>query len=107
MRERLRQAGEALRSMDDAYSARIAQMYPDTKEGAIAAMLGGGIPSFRRTEMISSDPGTIDNVMSYALPVINAVPKYVLPAVGVTLAGQALMDLSDRFSQQTSGTLAP
>jgi len=105
--QQLRKAGEALRNMDDAYSAKIAQMYPDTNAGAAVAMFGGGIPSTRRTETIGAQPGTIDTVMSYALPAINAVPKYVLPAAGVTLAGKGLIDMAAVIGQQTFSTIEP
>ncbi len=103
----LRKAGQALRGMDDDYSEKIAQMYPDTKAGVIAATFGGGIPSTRRTEMTSAEPGVIDEVMSYALPAINAVPKYVLPVAGAGLALKGALDMAAVIGQQTSSTLEP
>ena len=101
--QQLRKAGAALRSMDDAYSLRIAEMYPDTPAGAMGKLFGGGMPSTKRAEMTSAEPGTVDVAMSYALPAINAVPKYVLPAAGVTLAGKALVDLTTRFGGPADG----
>jgi len=94
-----------IRAFDDAYSNRIARMYPDTKAGVLAASFGGGMPSTRLAEMTSGQPGTIDHVMAYALPAINAVPKYVLPAVGITMAGQGLLALTDQMNQQSNGNL--
>ena len=107
MRESLRKAGTAIRNMDDAYSAKIAQMYPDTKTGVLAATFGGGIPSFRRAVPESAQPGQIDEVMSYALPAINAVPKYVLPSAGVGLALKGALDMAAVIRQQTPSTLEP
>jgi hypothetical protein len=49
------------------------------------------------------------NAIEYGLPAMNAVPKYVLPAAGVTAAGQGLMALAQMMSpdQQSSGTVMP
>jgi hypothetical protein len=105
--DQLRKAGQAIRDMDDAYSLRIANMYPDTKAGVVGQMFGGGMPSTRPAEVMSAEPGAIDKAMSYALPAINAVPKYVLPAAGVTLAGKGLVDMANVIGQQTSTTLEP
>ena len=93
--------------MDDAYSAKIAQMYPDTVAGVMGATFGGGIPSFRRAVPESAKPGAIDEVMSYALPAINAVPKYVLPTAGAGLALKGALDMAAVIGQQTSSTLEP
>ena len=94
----MRKAGEAVRSFDDAYTTKINKMYEGQPSpvAAIAALIGGGHPTFRKGQ-------TDSEVMNYALPAVNAVPKYVLPAVGVGLAGQAVVDLAS--NQQSSGTL--
>ena len=42
--------------------------------------------------------------MEYAVPAANAVPKYVLPAAGVTLAGRALMDATALLGDQQPPT---
>lgn len=68
-------------------------------------VFGGGMSSTRPAEMTSAQPGMVDHAMSYALPVINAVPKYVLPAVGVTMAGQGLIALTDAMNQQSNDNL--
>ena len=118
MRERimggLRKAGEAIRGFDDAYSAKIRDMYeganPTVK--AIGYTVGGGYPSLRRGEVEREiGPETRRQqvqrqAMEYALPIANAVPKYVLPAAGITLAGQGLIELARGFGdQQSAGTI--
>ena len=108
-----RKAGEFLagllekaRNLDDAYTARINKMYegsnPAVRTAAVIA--GGGHPSLRKGEVehLVYGPETrmqrgARNVMEYVLPAVNAVPKYVLPAAGVTLAGKGLIDLAASF----------
>ena len=107
----LRKAGHFLQKVDDAYSARIADMYAGANPGVQAAayVAGGAHPSFRRGEV--EGEGIAARAMEYAIPAANAVPKYVLPTVGVTLAGKALFDmgmaLGAAAKQQTEGTLEP
>jgi len=117
----LRKAGRALQDFDDRYSQKIKEMY-DYKDGEkttgsadtrqwIGNVFGGAIPSTRRLETTPADDSQTQKVlaaaMSYGMPAVSAVPKYVAPTVGVTLAGQALVDLAGQFGQQTSGTLEP
>ena len=108
-----RKAGEFLsgllekaRAVDDAYTARINKMYegsnPAVRTAAVIA--GGGHPSLRKGEVehLVYGPETkmqrgARNAMEYALPAANTVPKYVLPAAGVTLAGKGLIDLAASF----------
>ena len=102
----LRKAGTAIRDMDDAYSDRIRDMYEGTNPlvqvGAV--MFGGGHPSFRKGEVDRQATSRIGKgaeiAMEYALPAINAVPKYVLPTAGVTVAGRGLMDIAAAFGGQ-------
>ena len=118
-----RKAGEFLtgllekaRGVDDAYTARINKMYEGSNPGirTAAVLAGGGHPSLRKGEVehLVYGPETrmqrgARNAMEYALPAASAVPKYVLPAVGVTLAGKGLIDLAASFGgpadQQQSG----
>ena len=122
----LRKAGRAIRDFDDAYSAKIGDMYayldkqgaPDWVTGA-GVYLGGTVPSTRvLPEMELSDgpyandihkniDHALSNASRYVLPAISTVPKYILPATGVTLAGKALYDLTGQFGMQTEGTLEP
>ena len=94
MRESLRKAGTAIRNMDDAYSAKIAQMYEGANPAVKAAayMAGGAHPSLRKAQPEYKDNASrgeiaVGKIAEYAIPAANAVPKYVLPAAGVTLAG--------------------
>ena len=104
----LRKAGANLRSFDDAYSEKIAQLYAD--QGPIAStagyLVGGAHPSLRKGE-VEGATGALKTAMEYGIPAANAVSKYVLPAAGVTLAGQALIDLARviQGDQQTDTTL--
>ena len=113
----LRRAGTSLRDMDDAYSAKIGQLYEGANPAvqAAASMVGGAHPSLRKGEVDRQiGPETRmqqigRNAIEYGLPAMNAVPKYVLPAAGVTAAGQGLMALAQMMSpdQQSSGTVMP
>ena len=108
-RELLRKAGEALRGMDDAYSAKIAEMYEGSNPAVQAAayMVGGAHPSTRKAIPEGSEGSIMHGILEYGIPAINAVPKYVLPAAGVTLAGKGLIDMANVIGQQTSTTLEP
>ena len=96
--EQLRKAGAAIRSFDDAYSEKIRGMYDNANPAVQAAgyMVGGGHPSLRRAEPEGAE-GIVGKALEYGIPAVNAVPKYVLPAAGVTLAGQGLYDLTNQF----------
>ena len=105
---------EKLRSMDDAYSAKIAALYDQANPAVQAAayLVGGAHPSFRKAEPeYREGAGGVErllgDVSQYAIPAANAVPKYVLPAAGVTAAGIGLMNISQALgsamaNQQTS-----
>jgi len=109
----LRKAGAFLRNIDDAYSSKIRDMYEGANPAVRAAAytVGGGHPSFRKGIIVRDiGPETrrkqgLREAMEYAIPAINAVPKYVLPAAGVTLAGKGLIDLASALGQQTESTL--
>ena len=112
--DKLRRAGRGIRSFDDAYSAKIANMYQGSSPAVQAAsyMIGGAHPSFRKAEPDYRDGASnfekmVGNASVYAIPAMNAVPKYVLPAGGVTLAGAALIELAGQLGQQTKSTVMP
>ena len=94
-----KQAGRGLRNMDDAYSAKIGELYTDANPAVQTAayMVGGAHPSLRKAIPEGMEDGLAKTALEYAIPAANAVPKYVLPAVGVTLAGKALVDLTNGF----------
>ena len=107
------------REVDDAYTARINKMYEGSNPAVrtAAVLAGGGHPSLRKGEVehLVYGPETrmqrgARNAMEYALPAASAVPKYVLPAAGVTFAGKALMDLAAAFGgpadQQQPGQIS-
>lgn len=104
----LKKIGTDIRTLDDAYSDKISELYAD--RGPIAQTVGytvgGGSPSFRLPEVEGPD-GVLKTAVQYGVPAANAVPKYVLPAVGVSLAGQALADAARALQggQQTEATL--
>ena len=110
-------AGEGIRNIDSAYSAKIADMYKGSNPAVQAAsyLVGGAHPSFRKAapEFDTEGPELKGleragaTIAQYAIPAVNAVPKYVLPAAGVTLAGQALIDLAGQIGQQTQSTVMP
>lgn len=104
--------GQGIRAFDDAYSARIAGMYDNANPAVRAAayMVGGAHPSFRKAEPDYRDGASrgeriVGDVAQYAIPAMNAVPKYVIPAVGITAAGMGLLELTDSMNQQTEGNL--
>jgi hypothetical protein len=100
-----------LREFDDSYTSRINRMYEGTNPAvqAAAVMAGGGHPSLRKGE-IDGPGGAVQTAMEYALPVASTVPKYVIPAAGVALAGRGVMDISAGFGgpadQQESGQIS-
>lgn len=90
-------AGTAIRDFDDKYSEKIAGLYENANPVAQAAAytMGGAHPSFRRAEVELADNPQLQAALSYAIPAANAIPKYALPAAGVTLAGKALIDIAN------------
>ena len=105
------------REVDDAYSARIGKMYEGSNPAVRTAAytVGGAHPSLRKAEPDYRDGASkleqaIGNAAVYAIPAANAVPKYVLPAAGVTLAGKGLMDMAASFGgpadQQEPGQIS-
>ena len=115
MLKHLRMAGKKLQDIDDKYSDKIAAMYEGANEGVafLGTAIGGGMPSFRGPAISEGGNSALEKTLAYALPAINTVPKYVLPAVGVTLAGKALFDMGVMIgdtvaaNQQTDGTIRP
>lgn len=121
-----RKAGEMLdsiinklREFDDGYTSRINRMYEGANPAvqAAAVIAGGGHPSLRRGEIDQSVYGPerritqgARNALEYVLPVASTVPKYVIPAAGVALAGRGVMDLAAGFGgpadQQESGQIS-
>ena len=100
-RRGFRKAGQALQGFDDAYSAKIRDMYEGANPAVQTAgnMFLGGHPSLRKGQPLPSSDGTMPEgvaaaAIEYGLPAINAVPKYALPAAGVALAGKGIMDLA-------------
>lgn len=77
----------------------------------IGNILGGGVPSTRKLDTAPQDDSwqqkTMATAMTYGLPAVSTIPKYVLPAAGVTLAGKGLIDIAGAIGQQTNGTLEP
>lgn len=105
---------DKLRSMDDAYSAKIAALYDQANPAVRAAayLVGGAHPSLRKAEVDYRDDASkleqlLGNTSQYAIPAMNAIPKYVIPAAGVTAAGAGLVELGQALgsamaNQQTS-----
>ncbi len=102
---------DKLRTFDDSYTARINRMYEGTNPAVQAAVVvaGGGHPTLRKGS-IDGLEGAAQTAMEYALPVASAVPKYVIPAAGVALAGRGVMDIAAGFGgpadQQESGQIS-
>ena len=94
-RKGLRKAGTKLQEFDDAYSGMIRDLYKDAPTSLKTAgyMVGGGHPSLRKAEPEGAE-GAMKVAMEYGIPAINAVPKYVLPAVGVGLAAKGVADVA-------------
>jgi len=107
-----------LREFDDSYTSRINRMYEGSNPAvqAAAVIAGGGHPSLRKGDIEQDIYGPerritqgARNALEYALPVASTVPKYVIPAAGVALAGRGVMDLAAGFGgpadQQESGQI--
>jgi hypothetical protein len=111
---------DSLRGIDDDYTTRINDMYKGS--GPImepfGAIVGGGYPSLRKGEIGQDVYGPerritqgARNALEYALPAISVVPKYVIPAAGVALAGRGISDIVDNSfggpaDQQQPGELS-
>lgn len=110
IRKNLRRAGDFLAKKDDQYSQLISDQYdrlPDNGIGraikGFGHTLGGGMPSLRGPlQPQAGDPAFtgMERVVANAVPAINAVPKYVLPA---TAAGMGLSAMTNAFMSQTGG----
>ena len=110
IRKNLRRAGDFLAEKDDQYSKFISDQYdrlPDNGVGravkGFGHTLGGGMPSLRGPlQPEAGDPAFtgMEKVVAHAVPAINAVPKYALPA---TAAGMGLSALTNAFMTQTGG----
>ena len=110
IRKNLRRAGDFLAKKDDQYSQFISEQYdrmPDNGVGraikGFGHTLGGGMPSMRGPlQPQAGDPAFtgMERVVANAVPAINAVPKYVLPA---TAAGMGLSAITNAFMSQTGG----
>ena len=96
--EGLRKAGGAIRSFDDAYAAKAAEVTDNP-----FVKMTSGFPVTYAPE------GTMkEKAVGYGILGANAAARYALPAGGVTLAGKGLYDLTQMMmDQQTSGTLEP
>ena len=111
-------AGKTIREFDDQYSQKIAELYQNANPAVQAAAytVGGAHPSFRRAD-VDIDTGASNRerqmaaLAQYAIPAANAVPKYLIPAGGITAAGLGLLELTEQLSpsgfQQTESVLMP
>ena len=97
---------DSLRGIDDDYTTRINDMYKGSGPimESFGAMVGGGHPALRKGVVEQDIYGPERRItqgtrqaLEYALPAISAVPKYVIPAAGVALAGRGVMDIAAGF----------
>jgi len=117
----LKQIIEGLQDVDDRYSLRIRDMYKDANPivRTLGTGIGGGLPSLRKSVLspFTDNPVVRDKMgrpvgrygpetyigqkqrqlVEYGLPAVNAVPKYIIPAAGVALAGRGVMDFAAGF----------
>lgn len=121
-----------IQDLDESYANAIERMYqpdPSTDAGrlrGILALLGGASPSFKRVtetpsrqkEVRDEDTRTSSyreatdqeyarlisdaNKADALIRAYSMLPKYGAPAAGITAAGMALQDLTDRFTAQTA-----
>ncbi len=118
----LRKAGEGIRNIDDAYSAKLLKRVDSIAEGIeakgspnaaqIMGITGAGMlsqPSLRKYSEIGKDgtPNDVPAWAAYGIPAASATAKYVIPAAGVTLAGKGLIDLASQIGQQTQSAIMP
>lgn len=98
----LKRVLEAAQGFDDKYSEKIRDMYKGANPAvqAMAYTVGGGHPSLRKGQVEAGDNPRLAEGLNYALPAVNAIPKYVLPGAGVTMAGAALIDLANKVNSQ-------
>jgi hypothetical protein len=125
--EKRRKAGDminrvidSLRGIDDDYTTRINDMYKGSGPimESFGAMVGGGHPALRKGVVEQDIYGPERRItqgarqaLEYALPIASTVPKYVIPAAGVALAGRGISDIVDNSfggpaDQQQPGELS-
>ncbi len=95
VKDKLRKAGSSLREFDDAYAAKVRDVTNPILHPT------SGFP-------VTYAPGgtMAEKAIGYAAVGANVASRYALPAGGVTLAGVALNDLTQRMmDQQSSGTI--
>ncbi len=110
---------DSLRGIDDDYTTRINDMYKGSGPimESFGAMVGGGHPALRKGVVEQDIYGPERRItqgarqaLEYALPIASTVPKYVIPAAGVALAGRGVSDIVDSFGgpadQQQPGELS-
>ena len=96
--------GSRIRQIDDAYAQKVQDLIiPDSPSGSplsVIRSMGGAIvgsPLTHGLPQLDANPRMIERVAQYAIPATSATVRYALPVAGVTLAGQQLLELTNRL----------
>ena len=101
-RKTVRKAGQKLLDVDEAYAGKVADLHGSVHEAPLGHMTSGTPirEFFKESANVQADTKTervIGEAMKYGLLGANVASRYALPAGGVTLAGKALIDLTNGF----------
>lgn len=98
-------AGKKLKQFDDRYAEVVRDTVmpskPDSSPmSAFRGMAGAtmGAPLGHGLADISDDPRLVNQLLKYGVPAVSATTRYVLPAAGLTYAGQELSQLINSLS---------
>ena len=118
-REMLRKAGQGLLGLDERYANAVREgIQPNEiskpiKGGELTRQLIadiGGVPLNSTKSLFDTSDPRYKPYQDTAMKAASTGVRYGIPALGVTLAGKGLIDLTGMFIQeneQTSGTLMP
>ena len=97
----LRKAGQFLANMDEKYADRAAKDMGGVEKNPAGVMLGG--TPFNKMKMEQADNLAAEiagRVTIGGVGALNAGYRYGLPAAGLTLAGQGLIDTMNAFGNE-------
>ena len=101
--------GDKLRAIDDAYAGAIrSAIMPNSPTGnplSVARSVTGavvGAPLGHGLAELGPDPRVVDQLLKYAIPATSATVRYGLPAAGLTVAGNELINLIQQLDNEKS-----
>ena len=107
-REMLRKAGSMMLDADAAYAKAVS---PGRDDPFGEMTRGVSLRDAFNSTQVEKPENMLERVLDAglvaAVPAANIASRYALPVGGVTLAGAGLLELTNAFDEQTSGTIMP